>query len=87
MKLFYLNDEQKEISVRVQDMTWDYTYATDNAKNFHRLKAGEGREFDVQMPAGATLWLKKWPGILMISYVEQLAPVQPDEQLPRSGAV
>jgi hypothetical protein len=87
MKLFYLNDERKEITVRIQDATWDYTYKTDNAKNFHRLGPAEMREFDVQIPDGKVLWIKKWPDIVMISYCDPSALAQPDEQLPSSGAV
>lgn len=87
MKLFYLNDERKEITVKIQDATWDYTYQTDNAKNFHRLGPAEGRVFEVSIPIGCVLWIKKWPDILMISYCEPSALPLPDEQLPSSGAV
>lgn len=87
MKVFYFNDERKEVTVRIQDATWDYTYQTDNSKNFHRLKAAEGREFDLVIPDGKVLWIKKWPDIVMLSYADPAALVQPDEQLPSSGAV
>ena len=87
MKLYYLNDEQKEVLVKVMDQTWDYTYTNDNTKNLYRLMPAEGRVFEIDIPVDSILWIKKWPGIVMLSYFALSALPQSDEQLPRSGAV
>jgi hypothetical protein len=87
MKLFYLNDEKQDVIVKVMDQTWDYTYNSSNAKNLCTLKPAEGRMFDLVIPDGAILWIKKWSAVVMLSYVESSALPESDEQLPRSGAV
>jgi hypothetical protein len=77
MKVFYFNDELKEIVVKVMDQTWDYTYTSNNAKSLHRLKPGEGRLFDLACPHGAILFVKKWEGIVLLSYADPLDLPQP----------
>lgn len=87
MKVFYLNDERTDVTVKVMDDTWDNTYQDDNAKNFCRLQPAEGRVFEIVCPEGSVLWVKKWPSMVMISYIDPAGLSQLDEHLPRSGAV
>jgi len=84
MKVYYLNDEQKEMTVRVLDLTYDHTYTkSDNRETYHKLKPAEGKLFEVVIPEGSCLWVKKWPGMVMLSYYGGSAlqqASQPDEQ-------
>lgn len=82
MKVFYLNDERKEVVVRVMDARWDpVTFTGDR---FITLKACEAREFEVEVPEGAILYVKKWPSMIMFSfYYPQNTDQKPVEQ-PRS---
>ena len=87
MRVFYLNDERQEITVKVMDDTWDDTYSSDNSQHYHRLKPGEGRMFELACPSNSITWIKKWPDMVMISYSDSFAQPRSEEQLPRSGAV
>ena len=80
MKVYYLNDEQKEITLRILDATYDHTYTkSDNSNTYHRLRPAEGRVFEVILPEGTSLWIKKWPGMVMLSYVDDSALAQLDQ--------
>jgi hypothetical protein len=86
MKVYYMNDEQKEITLRILDANYDHT-GGDNSLTFHKMKPCEGRLFDVAIPEGGCLWVKKWPGMVMLSYLDQSGLAQVslrDEQL-RTG--
>ena len=79
MKLYYLNDERQEVVVRVMDTRWDPV--TFKGDTFTTLKACEGREFDIQVPEGAMLYIKKWPTMVMLSfYYPQNTDQKPVEQ-------
>lgn len=72
MKVYYMNDEQKDITVRIMDLTYDDTFTKSNNLNtYHRLKATEGRVFDLQVPEGSALYVKKWKDVVMLSYLEE----------------
>jgi hypothetical protein len=87
MKVFYFNDEQKPVIVKVMDDTWDYTGKDDNKKNFHTLNAADHKVFDLVVPDGAILYIKKWPGIVMLSYILSRNLPPEDDMFPRSGAI
>lgn len=85
VKLYYLNDEQKEMIVRVLDLRYDHFNGRGPADEFTTLKSCEGREFEVHMPDNAILYVKKWKSMVMLSYHEQIAQPQssqPGESLP-----
>jgi hypothetical protein len=83
VKMGYMNDEQKEMRVRILDLRYDPTTATGDI--FVTLKSCEYREFEVHIPDNAILYVKKWPYMVMISYSEQSTPLQSDqpEELPQ----
>ncbi len=89
MKVYYYNDEQKEITVRIMDLTYDHTFTkNDNSNTYHRLQSCEGRVFDLSIPEGSALYVKKWPGMVMLSYLEQSVLeqfAQPPSVLPTQG--
>lgn len=83
VKVYYMNDEQKEMRVRVLDSRYDPSNATGDF--FYTLKSCESKEFEVHMPDDAILYLKKWPYMVMLSYHEQSVPqpVAESEELPQ----
>lgn len=87
MKLYYFNDEKQHVTVKVMDLSYDYVNIDANSNNLCQLGPAEGRTFDLTIPDGSILWIKKWPGIVMLSYVFPSALPQSEEHLPRSGAV
>ena len=85
MKLFYLNDEPNEISVKIMDTR--YNPSTGDGDYFFRLKPAEGQLFEVLLPDNSIPYIKKWKGIVMISYIlvpnlADLGPVLPDPLPP-----
>lgn len=67
MKIYYLNDEKKPITVRVLDSKYDAMNATGDT--YTVLQSCEGRMFDLELPEGTVPYIKKWPTMVMISYV------------------
>lgn len=67
MNIYYLNDEKREVTVRVLDTAYDPITGTGDS--FTKLAPCEGRMFTVHLPAGAIPYIKKWPALIMISYV------------------
>jgi hypothetical protein len=92
MKVFYLNDERKPIKVRIMDARFDPVTFTGDS--YHDLGPAEGKLFEVVLPAGGAVWVKKWPNMVMISCVSlqalaDLGPVAndlpPREQPPEDS--
>lgn len=74
MQVYYMNDEKEEITVKIMDDTFDPTYTkSDNSHTYHRLKPCEARVFDIVCPEGSVLYVKKWIGMVMLSYLDQSA--------------
>jgi len=70
--VFYFNDEPHSIRVRI--------FGTDG-DHFTTLGPAEGRFFEVESPDESILWVKKWPTMLMISYIDpQGLPQSPHDQ-------
>jgi hypothetical protein len=85
VKLYYLNDEQKPITVRIMDSRYDPT--TGLGDIYTTLKSCEGRTFEILLEEGQTLYIKKWPGIVMFSGWETSSLEQfEQERLQRDGA-
>jgi hypothetical protein len=84
-QIFYLNDERKNISVRIMDRNYDA--ATSTGDSYMVLKPAEGRMFELDIPDDCSIYVKKWEELVLISYIFLPEHGQPDEQLPRSGAV
>jgi hypothetical protein len=84
MKVYYMNDEQEDTIVRVMDDTYDHTFTkTNNNQSYQRLGAQEARVFEVVCPEGSVLYVKKWKGMVMLSYLAQSAL----ENLSQLGAI
>jgi hypothetical protein len=79
MKVYYFNDQRKEITVKIHDSSFDPD--EDNSKHYHRLKSCEGRLFDLAIPVDSAIYIKSWPDMVMISYIETSALLQSVEQL------
>jgi hypothetical protein len=81
MKVYYMNDEQKDITVRIIDLTFSHT-GGDNSHLYIRLQSCESRVFDLQVPEGAVLYVKKWKDAVLLSYIEAagLAQLEPRQQ-------
>jgi hypothetical protein len=82
MKLYYLNDERREMTVRILDARYDPT--TGQGDVYVKLASCEGRLLDVQIPAGHVPYVKKWPNMVMISYIDPAVLTQSDEQPPQA---
>ena len=83
--VFYLNDEQKEITVRILDDRYDGTTGLGDV--FDKLKSCEGKVYEVHMPANCVIYVKKWKDMVMISYTDPTGLPRCGEHSPRSGAV
>lgn len=66
MKIYYNNDEQRDITIRVMDGR--YNAATATGDTYYTLKPFECKELDVQLPEGSILYIKRWPSMVMFSY-------------------
>lgn len=82
MKIYYLNDEQKEMTVKILDATYDPAMGT--GITYYTLQSCEGRVFDVVVPANSSLYVKKWVSMVMISYID-LAGLPQSEREPLGG--
>lgn len=80
MKVYYLNDEQREVTVKILDATYDAGNGT--GITYHTLQSCEGRVFDVVVPEDAILYVKKWPSVVMISYICRADLPQSGQALP-----
>lgn len=67
MRIYYFNDEQKPVVVRVLDGKYDATNATGDT--YTTLQSCEGAFFDISLPEGTVPYIKKWPNMVMISYL------------------
>jgi len=83
MQLYYLNDERKEIIVKVMDDTWDVS--GDNGKHYYRMAPAEGRVFDISCPPGSVLYVKKWPELVMLTYIDPAVLAQLAQRPQESG--
>lgn len=68
MKMFYLNDEQRPMRVRILDERYDPATATGDI--YLILQAGESRVIQVVAPANHVLYVKKWKDLVMISHID-----------------
>ena len=66
MKVYYLNDEQKPITLRILDANYDDVNATGDT--YLTLQSCQGVELDIELPPDSILYIKKWPNMVMISY-------------------
>jgi len=62
MKIFYLNDEQKPLPVY-------YHYGLSGPAAI--LQPSEGAYFDIKIPRGSVLFIKRWKDYAMISYPQK----------------
>jgi hypothetical protein len=72
MKIYYLNDEDRSVTVQVNgqlrpSLTNPYGEPT---IEYFKLGPKEGRMFDVDAPDGAIPWIKKWSTpIVLLSFL------------------
>lgn len=78
-KMFYLNDEGYDILVRVMDSRYDPITCSGDVHV--TLKPCEGRLFELQIPEGHILYVKKWLHMVLLSHVapSALAQLGPDQ--------
>ena len=83
-KFCYYNDEQKPIRVRILDQRYDAATATGDI--YATVETCELRVFDVHMPEGHILYMKRWPNMLMISHIDPAALAQLQSRPPSEDA-
>jgi hypothetical protein len=81
MKFIYMNDEQKQVRVRIQDSRYDHILCTGDI--WTSLAPGEARVFEVIVPEGSHLYVKKWPDVVLLSVVLSDVVVQLEVSPPR----
>lgn len=81
MKIYYLNDEHKPVTIQVNGQlkpSPTNPYGEPNIEYFI-LQSQEGRLFDIDAPEGAIPWVKRWENrVVLLSYSlpEELPLVQ-----------
>lgn len=79
MKVYYFNDETKDVLVRIMDSRYNGVTCTGDI--FVTLKPTTGQEFDVDLPANKVLFIKKWDHQVMISYSDSTTLPEQTQQL------
>jgi hypothetical protein len=78
MKIYYLNDEQMPMHVAIKDD--EFYAALNNGEDLSRwhvtLQSCESRVFDLVCPPGSIPYVKKWPQMVMISYIDPAVAAQ-----------
>jgi len=71
MKIVYMNDEKCVITVKIQGTAFNDAMARGESCNefYHAMQPAECRVFDVDMPEHSSIYIKKWPTMVMISYI------------------
>lgn len=67
MLVYYFNDEPNTIQVRVMDSRWDPVKC--EGDYYFTLGKAQGNTFEVLIPEGYTLYIKKWKGMVMLTTV------------------
>lgn len=84
MKVYYMNDEQKPVLVTIKDD--DFYTALNSGQNLSKwnvtLKSCEAKLFELACPSGAVPYIKKWPNVIMISYIDASALQQLQQAQP-----
>ena len=78
MKITYFNDERANVCVKIQGTAFNEAVFKGEPLDpfFHILFPAESGEYDLDMPEGSQLFIKKWPGIVMISYIDTSPQVE-----------
>lgn len=66
MKLYYYNDERFPVAVKTNKLggePWEWDVII--------LKQCEGRTFDIDLPEGKAIYVKKWPDVVMITTISE----------------
>jgi hypothetical protein len=71
MKIYYVNDEQRDMRVRVMDNMYSPFLGTGDT--YVTLQSAEGRLFELEVPAGHIPYVKKWKDLVMISHIDPAA--------------
>jgi hypothetical protein len=80
MLIYYMNDEPNPIQVRIMDARYD---PCEGKGDFYfTLNKAEGQTFEVLIPEGHTLYIKKWKGLVMLSTVSLSVAVNLGGVLP-----
>ena len=66
-KIFYMNDEPKDMVVRILDEKYDPV--TCQGDTYVTLQPCESRVFEVHMPADHILYVKRWDYMVLISSI------------------
>jgi hypothetical protein len=73
MKLYYLNDEHKPVTVQVngQIKPSPTNPFGEPQVEYFTLQPQEGRTFDIDAPEGATPYVKRWENrVVLLTYIE-----------------
>jgi hypothetical protein len=78
MKVFYLNDERKPITVQINHhFVFDPNNPLVQPKiEYVTLQACESRVFDIEAPVDAIPYVKKWPNQVLLTYLPAEAQSQ-----------
>ena len=82
-KIFYLNDERGDMTVRIMDKKYDGVTCTGDT--YVTLGPAEGRLFELLIPEDCCLYVKKWWNLVMISYTYPVDLAQSTGSPPRAG--
>jgi RNA polymerase subunit RPABC4/transcription elongation factor Spt4 len=80
-KIFYMNDEQKHVVVRVLDLRYDASIGKGDL--YVTLQSCEAQVFEVHLPVDHILYVKKWSGMVLISHVDPSVVAQRPESQRR----
>ena len=78
--IYYMNDEQRPMRVRILDDRYDPVNATGDV--FVTLQPCEAQMFEVHAPYGHVLYVKKWKDLVMISHIDPSVLSQSEQLLP-----
>ncbi len=81
MKLYYFNDERNPVRVRIMDSRFDPVTFTGDF--YFDLGPAQGCTYEVFVPEDAILYVKKWPGLVMLSTMDVSSLEHLGEILPR----
>ena len=79
MQIVYMNDEKKNITVRILDA--DYKPEGDNSHTYHVLRPCELKIFEINLPPNSAPYIKKWTDMVMITYIDLSVISQLQQQL------
>lgn len=75
--IYYLNDEQTYMNIRVMDSNYDPANA--KGDRFVILKPAEGQLFELDIPEDHVIYVKKWKTMVLISSMSRDVALTPKD--------